>query len=535
MSQFEHIDNRNPETRLYGLRTAILVKAPKPKLDTFTGGAGGELPIFLTDEEEAISGDKLDWLHNLLLKSDLDPEKRETAGYFSKSQNMHIILEQLGQRDRYVLTNDIIQDSAYIGHTHASVTSNQIFPSPTDLQFSVNNSLPGYVVSRTNIIKVDSTGRISGIYNYDGSKSELKTFFKEYNISITEISEPKISEFTKPSNIESANPTINLQIEGGFLEGEGSGSGSQDIFYLLDDMNTMHPLTKVNINWQNFTSSDGVKRFPRFYEKDENGNIIKEGATLTIAFLNNDLEKPVIMGCLESLGGQNRYELNMNSDFDFANREEDSNLNEDFEIRRNVSETGSVTIAMKAKSKVKTTYRLSFENFGELPEMIIDTNGDLFLCNGENSIQLIKDRIFIGSGDYKGKAKEIGLNGERIIIGNSTFLKPTVSNTDKLFIDKGGNNQELSASSPVSQFNAEQLNNPKHQWGVNGHALVRALVEFFDLWAATKYQSGNTICQVSIEDKNKMQELRNKLPKLLNKVASFYNIPIEQEEPYTGP
>ncbi|RPI19715.1 MAG: hypothetical protein EHM58_00485 [Ignavibacteriae bacterium] len=297
---------------------------------------------------------------------------------------------------------------------------------------------------------------------------------------------------------------------------------------LIDDNGNIYTEDQLNIQWQNFSGKDGAKRFPKAWEFDEDGKVITEGAKLIISHLNGDPTKPIITGCHESLSSQQNFHPAMNSGFEAANREVDNNFNDEFKITRNITPQGDMIIELERKEDKPIKYHLNVR--GKNAEVYINSEGNAYIGNDSNQIRFDGDKIFIGSREYAGKAKEVGINAERIILGNSTFYNPKLSDipTDakEHGIEKPFHTDDFKDE---GQFSSDE-SAIKHQWAVMGETLVHLLANLIDIWQNTKYQGGSTICTVSADDKIKMNtDVYEKLHLVLSSNVSIVNQPKDPE------
>jgi hypothetical protein len=186
-------------------------------------------------------------------------------------------------------------------------------------------------------------------------------------------------------------------------------------------------------------------------------------------------------------------------------------------VTRTVSPEGDMIIELENLNDKPIKYHLNVK--GGNAEVYINSEGNTYIGNNNNQIQFDGDKIFIGSRLYAGKAKEVGINAERIILGNSNFYYPEI----KTEIQKIVGNAQYS----IDDFSTNDYRNPdkiQHQWAVMGETLVHLLKTLIEYWRDTKYVSGNTVCKVSEFDKTNMTtDVLNKLHLILSSNVSLIN------------
>ena len=156
-------------------------------------------------------------------------------------------------------------------------------------------------------------------------------------------------------------------------------------------------------------------------------------------------------------------------------------------------------------------------------EVYINSEGNTYIGNNNNQIQFDGDKVFIGSRLYAGKAKEVGINAERVILGNSTFYNPKLGEKES---EVDFPIYEYTEASDFPSSLADKQNPPQHQWAVMGETLVYLIAKLIEIWKNTKYQGGSTICTVSEIDKISMYEdVYAKLPLILSQNVSLVNKP----------
>jgi hypothetical protein len=513
--QFNISPNIRPDLNAQGFYTGMFVKAPVSFIeDNSAGSAGGESGV--QSNTPTIPSDIY-----VNLTADYDPANVEFGlvefkdGYqitFTGSSNTHISRDRLAEvYNQYRNDLELRYGNAsleflkpkvrYIAHTHPNAMGiargkgifgkpiytgkeHLLGPSESDYNTTKIVGLPHYVIDTSQIFLIDPDGTPNGSWWWRNGGDGFR--FNEPGGG---------GESSQPHETESQ-------------------SENRTVFYLQDQNNNIYPLSLVNMLWSSFTSSDGKKRLPKFFENDEKGNTIKEGSIVVLTFLNKDYLKPLVLGCLESFGGQHNIEHYMNSSFDYMDTEVDINKNEEFTIRRTVSAKGDVFIEIENNNDKGINYHINVK--GENSQIFLNSGGDFIAGSDHNKIHIIDDKIFIGSDEYLDKAKETGINSEKIWLGTSTFYD------DELKMDNDSAGNEISGDTAIENFISANLNNAQRQPSVLGAAVVFLVRELVDIWSETKYQSGNTICLVSAEDKQKMiTRVRNKIPKILSKVVSL--------------
>jgi len=438
-----------------------------------------------------------------------------------------------------VNNNYINNTTLLIGHTHNS-QEDPGMPWPPDLDISADDKRKPFVhmVCGLRYLATYINGNITGFYNITNNR--------DYFISMGHLTlESRIGEKAANDgywikNKQTGNYTsyyILIGTDGkeyyfgdksfdyktkGIRAGGGIGSteGSepQETLVLLDDNGTAYSEDQLSFMWQNFTGADGKKRLPKIWEFNDDGTVKTEGAKLVFGYLNNDYQRPIITGCLENLGAQHTLNPAFNSSIEVPNREVDNNYNDDFKVTRTVSPEGDMIIELENLNDKAVKYHLNVK--GGKSEVYINSEGNTYIGNDKNQIQFDGDKIFIGSRSFAGKAKEVGINAERIILGNSSFYFPEIKTDAQL--------NNLTNESYTSYFTdaADLGSKPKiqHQWAVLGETLVHLLGKMIEIWYNTKYQGGSTICTVSFDDKQKMiRDVYTKLPFVLSSNISLVN------------
>lgn len=295
-----------------------------------------------------------------------------------------------------------------------------------------------------------------------------------------------------------------------------SNNSNEKELVFIDDNGTIHKMDNLSILWQNFTGTDGTKRFPRPWEFNEDGTVKTEGAKLVISYLNGDPTRPVITGCIENLGAQQNFHPSAGTNMEVSNREIDNNHNEDFKVSRSVSPNGDVTIELENLKDKAIQYHVNVK--GGNSKVYINSEGNTYIGNNHNQIQFEGNKIFIGSRDYSDKAKEVGINAERIILGNSTFYHPDIKT-------------DIETKNVPFPYTTEKFDdfyaipdNTKHQWAVLGETLVHLMKKMIEIWGSAKYQGGSTICTVSWDDYDTMKtQVYDLLPSILSSSVSLIN------------
>jgi hypothetical protein len=452
------------------------------------------------------------------------------------------------------INENLINTSTHlIGHTH-NWQNDPGLPSPGDMEISQNDKRKLYVqiVAGIHYITTYFNGKVTAVYNIQDNKSYFDSMDNGKLKSGTGekagqdawwIVNKKTGNYTSYYNLIGLDGRTYYFGDKSFKQNSGSGGsgGSQgeggaqgakaaqeeNSIMLLDDNGVAYTEEQISFQWSNFTGTDGTKRLPKIWEFDDNGSVITEGAKLVIGFINNDYQKPIITGCLENLAAQNTFQPAAGTNLEVSNREIDNNHNENFRVTRTVSPDGDMIIELENLNDKPIRYYLNVK--GSKSDIYINSEGNTYIGNDYNHIQFDKDKIFIGSKDLAGKAKEVGINAERVILGNSTFYNPKLGGQQNAGIDFLNNPDTLISEFPATlapTFPEEgSLHKVQHQWAVMGETLVYLLKRMIDIWKGAMYQ-GDSICWVSEDDQRTMErDVYNKLPLILSSCVSLINRP----------
>ncbi len=424
-----------------------------------------------------------------------------------------------------------IQPGTIRFHTHSMLIDyrpDRGVPSFSDFDkvSEINNNSIAHIVVGSKYAQVYGNTGI-GVYNNSGIKLGRKAYY--------EASGGSSPSYTKDGFTGSA---LSLMIDGTFIEevyrrlvGEGTGESSNDrnkeegdkqVAYLLDKENNIYPLSRVGRISPNLTSFDGNKRNYKVWELDSKGNTVKPGEILMIGFLNTDYLNPCILGAYESFGGQHHLEPNVNSDFDFPNMEEDSNINDNFERRKTVSNEGSIVHRIKGKTDTPLSWQLHIE--GKDANLIMTSSGDVRFSNAKNSFQMIGDKIFIGAGEYQDKADEVGINAKKVILGRSSFIK----DMEKVDKDSTGN-AEIKDTTPTTKFHLNLLTEAKLQPAVMGGGNIYLWRKFLELLFVAKFNGPGGVSILSQDDKQLIKtEVYDRLSKSLSQNVLVAKLPEDE-------
>lgn len=202
-----------------------------------------------------------------------------------------------------------------------------------------------------------------------------------------------------------------------FVKKEDSEEG---VMILKDDQQNIYEISSVSMRTDEYSSDAGNVSFPKPFVTDQTGGVIESGAKLLIAFPRGR-KNPVIMGCINSLGGQ--YLANNDLRIDSNNLREHTVYRKigDTYIKRVENEDGISTsignggyvISANGSVILNSDYdvNLKGEREANLGAVIVNIKG----TGADNKDDIIKSRM-------NQKADKISLLGKEITIGHSDEL-----------------------------------------------------------------------------------------------------------------
>jgi hypothetical protein len=332
---------------------------------------------------------------------------------------------------------------------------------------------------------------ISGVYEQGLGAIELdkgteKIYYDIYGSAMTheaeeEENKPTLElEYTTPMNIE---PKRTL--------------------WLMDDERNLYPIETVSGLTPQHSADKYDIDIPDPWIIDEDFNVIKQGAKVLITFPAGR-ENPVVMGCLQTFGGQVNYPLG--------------------------SRVGIEALSVKKSSRAigKCTFE-KFEDESGRKENIINggyslnvDKGSIYqgtdrthTIEGEELLNLMSDYIDFGGKpreDYededvlKNKAKEAYLNAKKIFLGFSNL---------RILQDK-----------QIKIDDTDEIDDPKLQPLAMAYVLVTLLEDLIDKLLAARYIGPNGVSRMVDTDKIAIRlEVKNKLPNMISEITYLLKNP----------
>lgn len=277
----------------------------------------------------------------------------------------------------------------------------------------------------------------------------------------------------------------------GFLTGQ---------FILRDNTLLLHsddgrsfPYSRVSFLSEQYAPNNMSVSFPKPY-KMEGKEIVEEGAKVLIVFPQG-IENPVVVGCLNSLGGQ-RF-----TDAGFRVTEQ---LIENFKSYKKTSDyTIEVTHNKNGYSIVLDSSYL-IKVIGDTASISIYSENNTTVT-GRKNLNLLGDNVEVGGNDErqydktpaKKRAKRVCVNAGEVYLGTSPERIPDL---------------KLDAST--------EINNPKLQPTVLAYVNVELIRTIIQIVQDATYMGNGVVCQMSIDDKLDLEtKVLNKLDKMISEVV----------------
>jgi hypothetical protein len=194
----------------------------------------------------------------------------------------------------------------------------------------------------------------------------------------------------------------------------------EGVLILKDDQQNIYELSSVSLRTDEYSSDAGNVSFPKPFITDRTGGVIESGAKLLIAFPRGR-KNPVIMGCINSLGGQ--YLANNDLRIDVNNLREQTTYRrigntyiKNVESEEGISRTitgGGYVVSSEKNIVLNSQYDINLKGDRE-----VNLSGAVVNIKGSSK----EDREDVAKLRMKNKADEINLVGKRVTIGHSDEL-----------------------------------------------------------------------------------------------------------------
>ncbi len=360
----------------------------------------------------------------------------------------------------------------------------------------------GIDIDWTDNVTIDKNTLIRGLYEFGLKAIELKideNHSKSYDVyggGVTHIEPGEVVPPEQPpEQPEPEEEKTNLILE------EGATIKRQ--LWLMDDERNLYPIETVSGLTPQYSADKYDIDIPEPWIIDEDFNVIKQGAKVLITFPAGR-ENPVVMGCLQTFGGQVNYPLGSRVGI------------------------GALSVKKSSRSIGKCTFE-KFEDESGRKENIINggyslnvDKGSIYqgtdkthTIEGEELLNLMGDYIDIGGKsrqDYededvlKNKAKEMYLNSKKIFLGFSNL---------RILQDK-----------QIKIDDTDEIDDPKLQPLVMAYVLVTLLEDLIDKLLAARYIGPNGVSRMVDTDKKVIElEVKNKLPNMISEITYLLKNP----------
>lgn len=200
------------------------------------------------------------------------------------------------------------------------------------------------------------------------------------------------------------------------LENETDNTGE---VFLFDENRNKYNLDRVCLLSRDYSGAAGEVNIPKMYKILSNGKIIEQGAKVLISFPNGRYN-PVVIGCINPLGFQNKATSELQINLNRLNSEVKIKNTPEFQYRSSISESGEVSesinngsITKSATGKKATIHFKAEKNMVLEGEKINDVLGEIVSVGGNYK------RPTDDEDNNKNKAESVYLYSKEVIIGHA--------------------------------------------------------------------------------------------------------------------
>lgn len=264
--------------------------------------------------------------------------------------------------------------------------------------------------------------------------------------------------------------------------------------FLCDNKRNFYKLHTVTILSSQFSRYEGEIDFPKPFRVKPDGTIIETGAKVLIIFPMGKT-KPVVLGCLNRLGSQNKNVPGLQIGADNLRRKKKRSINDDSSyeriqdedgVRQSISD-GSYSVNVtggNASLQADATATIEGKQIASLLGDIVEIGGNL------SRLKTVPD------DNHKNKATSIRLYGKEVVIGHSNDTGRKIKVDRDKTIDK-----------PILQ---------NMVMGVTLEALLDLFVEILE---TAKYTGSGVYTMMPSSILELKKRVRERLPKIKSKIG----------------
>lgn len=276
--------------------------------------------------------------------------------------------------------------------------------------------------------------------------------------------------------------------------------------YLFDENRNTYNLDRVSILSKDYSGTSGEMSLPKMFKILTDGTIIEQGAKVLISFPNGKYN-PVVIGCLNPLGFQNKAASQLQVNLDRIDRE------------------------VKVKNTSNFRYEKSIDEFGNVSEVIVDGTISKSVSGSRAAIHFKSSNIAIVEGqenlDLLGKTLDVGGNHQRI-------TKEQTKNENKadniyLYSKKVVIGHSDKRGEAIEEDPKNTIDRPVMQPLVMGTTLESLFNLLIDILADAKYTGSGIIKMIPTSVLDLKVRIKKKMPLIKSKVGFILYDPEQVE------
>lgn len=286
------------------------------------------------------------------------------------------------------------------------------------------------------------------------------------------------------------------------LEKETDSSGS---IYLFDENRNRYNFDRVCLlSKGNYSGSQGEVELPKPYKVLIDGTIVEQGAKVLISFPNGRYN-PVVMGCLNPLGFQNKSTPELQINLARLDKEAKVKNTFQYQYKKSIDSSGNITESVHSGNISKNA--TGSIHFGAKQNIILE---------GSEKADLLGDIIDIGGNQDRPVPKGDETNRK----GSAIYLY-----ADEVVL---GHSNERGKKMKVDKIDAA-LNKPVFQNAVMGVTLQTILDIFVDEVINAKYTGSGIIKMIPTSQMQLKVNVKRRLKKILSEVVFLLAKPDQTE------
>lgn len=274
--------------------------------------------------------------------------------------------------------------------------------------------------------------------------------------------------------------------------------------FLFDENRNRYNLDRVClVSKGNFSGGQGGVEFPRPYKVLTDGTVIEQGAKVLISFPTGRYN-PVVIGCVNPLGFQNKSAPELQLNLGRFDRESKSKNTPAYQYKESIDDRGNITESVSQGNISKDATNIYFgakENIILEGQEKADLLGDIIDIGGN------QNRPIPGEDKNNRKGSAVYLYAEEVVLGHSN------ARGAKMNVDT----------------KTESLTKPTYQNSVLGVTLQAILEILVDEIIDAKYTGSGVIKMIPTSQALLRRNVKQRLSKILSKVVFLLAKPDQVE------